>query len=108
MNANDLLVTRTRKFEVNLANICPSHLEQSTSSLPLPAIIPPNVINLLLSNDSEAVQKSLSSLRLFLICSPLFLRTVFQLAYQLLLFVFVLFFFLLCRSPRLGKAAVRG
>lgn len=33
------------------------------------------------------------SLRLSRICSPLFLRTVFQLAYQLLLFVFVLFFF---------------
>lgn len=45
-----------RTFEMNLANICPSHSEQSTSSLPLPAIIPPNVISLLLSNDSEAAK----------------------------------------------------
>ena len=55
-------------FEINLANICPSHSEQSTSSLPLPAIIPANVINLLLSNDSEAAKvivKSETVLHLF-------------------------------------------
>lgn len=109
MNANYLPLTRTRRFETNLANICSSHLQQSTSCLHFPATPPPNVINPLASSDLDAVQKSSLSLRLSRICSLLFLRTVFQLVHRLLLFVLVFFPFVFpCAWRRLFLLHVWG